>query len=584
LLAQLKEKEQAYVAFRDKAPLYWNSAPGAEGAPDSTNVHQERLLAIEAERRLNLLKRAEVNAKIQALEEAIARGEPRPALEVLVRRFMATEGGAAANPALAAVVDPTAKTEQIQAQLLPLILEEERLSRDFGKDHPRVQAARNSLRTIVEYYRRQGVPLPEIPGLVEKSAPQQAPADPAAAERAEFVEIYIASLRQQLAELKLRDEELSRLFETTGHDAKQVARFQIEDQAYNAEIRRLKDLWGAVVTRLNEINLIKDPGGYSLKQIAPAREELVVKRQIQLVGMFAMLGIGAAFGLLYLRALRDTTFKTVDELRQQFGFPVIGQVPAFNENDLQAIAQDRTALDPSLYYVYRPGSSEAEAYRGLRTALYFSIHGESHKVLQVTSPEPQDGKTTLASNLAIAIAHSGRKVLLIDADLRCPKVHKLFGVLQEIGLADVLQGEIELPNAIRETEVAGLSLLCAGLSPSNPAELLGTADFARLLAEVRSQFDFVIVDSPPVLAVSDPCVVAPRTDGLLLVLRLGKNKRTAVKQACDLLATNGIELLGAVVNGVDTSHEYGYGYGYTDNPPRPPRKAKGRQPLMTPSV
>jgi capsular exopolysaccharide synthesis family protein len=580
LLKQLKEKEQAYIAFREQAPLLWNSVPGAEeNGLGSTNVHQERLMAVEADRRLNLLKRAEISSKIQALEEAVARGESRAALEVLVRRFMAAEGGAAANPTLAAAVDPAVKSDSVQSQLLPLILEEERLSRDFGKDHPQVRAARESLRTMVDFYRRQGVPLPEIPGLVAKTAPGE---QPAAAPTIDFVEVYIASLHQQRTELELRDKELGRLFEESGRDAKRLARYQFEDQASNAEIRRLKGLWDAVVTRLNEMNLIKDPGGYALKQIAPAREELLLKRQIQLVGIFTLLGLGAAFGLLYFKALQDTTFKTVEELRQQFGFPVMGQVPAFNPADLLALAQNRSALDPTLYYVHRPGSSEAEAYRGLRTALYFSIHGESHRVLQVTSPEPQDGKTTLAANLAVAIANSGKRVLLIDADLRCPKVHTLFGVLQEIGLADVLEGEIELPNAVRETEVAGLSLLCAGLNPANPAELLGAAEFTQLLAEARKAYDFVIVDTPPLLAVSDPCIVAPQTDGLLLVLRLGKNKRTAVKQASHLLATNGISLLGVVVNGVEPSREYGYGYGYTDDSRPTPQRVKSLPPVTPP--
>jgi capsular exopolysaccharide synthesis family protein len=200
----------------------------------------------------------------------------------------------------------------------------------------------------------------------------------------------------------------------------------------------------------------------------------------------------------------------------------------------------------------------------VRTALLHSVQENGAKLIQVSSPEPGDGKTTSISNLAIAIAQSGKRVLLVDADLRRPTVHEMFRVSQEVGLSDVLLGEIEWENAIKATPFASLSVLTAGLAPENPAELLSSPALAVLLRRVREDFDYVLVDSPPILAVTDPCIVAPHTDGMLLVVRMEKNKRPAVERTRDTLDSYGVRLFGVVANdfNVDANRE-GYNYdGY----------------------
>src|SRR5262249_3549316 len=142
--------------------------------------------------------------------------------------------------------------------------------------------------------------------------------------------------------------------------------------------------------------------------------------------------------------------------------------------------------------------------------------GEGHKVIQVTSPNKGDGKSLLIANLAVSIAQSGKRVLLIDADCRRPRQHKVFNVRAESGLASVIGGMDDLPAAVVATAVPGLWLLPCGPVPPNPAELLTSPRFKHLLDEMREQYDFVLVDTPPLLAVTDPCVVAPRVDGLFL--------------------------------------------------------------------
>jgi capsular exopolysaccharide synthesis family protein len=219
---------------------------------------------------------------------------------------------------------------------------------------------------------------------------------------------------------------------------------------------------------------------------------------------------------------------------------------------------------------YRPKSIEAEAYRGIRTALYFSMRGENHKVIQITSPDMGDGKSTLISNLAVSIAQTGKKVLLVDADFRRPRIHKVFGITAKVGLASVINSETEIADAIRPTVIPNLSILPCGPHPDNPAELLTQPRFKELLDLLREQYDFVLIDTPPILAVTDPCVVVPHVNGVVLTIRIGKNVRMHATRAKEILSGLGANVLGVVVNEVNlnASSDYGYagyryGYGYT---------------------
>ena len=274
--------------------------------------------------------------------------------------------------------------------------------------------------------------------------------------------------------------------------------------------------------------------------------------------------MGLCVGIVFLREWRDITVKSADDVRKLMaGVPVLGTVPQFDVSRTEF--NPEVPLQPSLCYYHRPGSAEAESYRAVRTALFVGLDTTKQKVIQVSSPEPGDGKSTFIANMAIALAQSGKKVLLLDADLRRPTVHRLFSVRHEIGTAEVLAGEIHFANAIQESLIQNLWLLSAGMSPPNPAETLAGDRFDQLISDARAEFDFVLVDTPPLLVVSDPCIVAPRTDGLLLVVRMKKNSRVSLRQTNHLIQQHGINLLGAVVNGSDTNASGKSGYGYSGN-------------------
>ena len=553
LMKELREKKRQYLKFRDSAPLHWKNPLGRETAPgDVTNVHQERMDFFEKERSSNLIKVTEIKSTMKALQDAVDSGQSRESLEALVRLFLRSTGKPDSSP-----LSLAPQTSTMDAQLLPLLMQEQQLLRDYGSDHPDVKLVRQKIDTIGSFYRQRGVAMPGLPGSASGKS---------AAAGIDLIAVYMQSLEQQLMQVELRNASLEEIYEHESKLAKQFAHYQEQDQTYNDEIAQLKSLWDVVVKRLNELKLVKDNRGYTLKQIAPVRAELVIKRPIKFLGAGGVFGLAVVFGIVFLRVWRDTTLKSLDDIRNSLKLPILGSVPQFVPASVDQLNQDdQTALEPALCYYHRPGSPEAESYRSVRTTL-FVCSDDQQNVVQVTSPEPGDGKTTFISNLAIAMAQSGKRVLLIDSDLRRPTVHKLFGVDQEVGMSDVLAGQIEFLNAVKQTVVPSLSLLTAGISPANPAELLSSPRFERLLTDAKREFDFVLVDTPPLLVVSDPCVVASHTDALLLVVRYAKNKRIAAQRAAELLETHGVNVIGVVANGVQRSATDGYGYDrqYTD--------------------
>lgn len=310
-------------------------------------------------------------------------------------------------------------------------------------------------------------------------------------------------------------------------------------------------------------------GGYTAEQITPpadgGRVAPVLFTSI-LTGL--MIGLVLGVGAIALAEWTDRSFRSPADIRRRLGLAVIGHIPSIRAK-LKADPTAPDGLDPMLVAAVRPKSIEAEAYRGVRTQLYFSTQGQGHTVIQVTSPNPGDGKSTLAANLAISIAQSGKRVVLVDCDMRKPRVHALFKIAKgAIGLAGVITGKLPTGQAIQRSAIENLDLLPCGPRPANPAELLTSPELPRVLTELRAAYDFVVVDTPPLLAVSDPTVVAPRADGVILVFRMTKAARPAAERAREQLAAIGANCLGVVVNGYTdvssgyASYSYGAGGGY----------------------
>lgn len=548
LIAQLRRAEDDYHAFRDSAPLQWRAPVGAsspDGQVVTTNAHQERVTAIEEARRLGLLRRTELQSRIQSLERAEAEGTSRNGLEMLIRRYISADGANAAESAVS-----LQEVTSFENRLLPLLLEEKKLTRDYGPDHPEVISARKGIAEVLDFYRKHGIRMPDdvTPGLDGK---------PYRKETIDLVATYKESLGQQIKELLNRDYQLGLVFEEESTKAKEFARYQSKDQEMNAEVQRLQVLRDQLIDKLSQLSVEKDASGYGLKQIAPVREELVVKRFLKFLGGGAFAAMGLVGLICALKELRDNKLKTVLDVRQMISHPILGTVRIF---DGPKPTDNPRIPHTALRYLAAPASPEAENYRSVRTALMVASEARGTKVIEISSPEPGDGKTTMIANLAIATAQSGRRVLLIDADLRRPTVHRLFGLRQEFGLSDILTGDLHLHTATKATIVEGLSIVTAGECPTNPAEALTQERFAALIKEARDEYDFVFVDAPPLLAVSDPCIIARHTDAMLLTVRLGKNRRPAIRRTVELIEAHSINVLGVVANAVPRHGQDGYGY------------------------
>ena len=275
-----------------------------------------------------------------------------------------------------------------------------------------------------------------------------------------------------------------------------------------------------------------------------------------------LISLTLAFGVEYL----DIRIKTPDDIKSHLGLPFLGLVPVVPNKQLKGLSPliDRGAPPPF-----------SEAIRSIRTSLVFSSAAEGARMVMVTSTAPSEGKTVVSTNLGHALSQAEQRTLIIDGDMRRPRVHEVFTCAQEPGLSNVLVGTAELKDAIRSTGNPFLSLLPAGQIPPNPAELLGTPRYRQLLETLGREYDWVIVDAPPVMAVTDAAVISNGMNGVVFVVGADMTPRRAAQMALDQLAMAQAKVIGAVLNRVNVhKHSYYYAQYYRQDYSR----AHGRTP------
>lgn len=208
-----------------------------------------------------------------------------------------------------------------------------------------------------------------------------------------------------------------------------------------------------------------------------------------------------------------------------------------------------------------PKSIAAESYRTLRTNIQYSSFDKEYKIIVVTSSEPEEGKSTVAGNLALSMAQDGKKVILIDCDLRKPSLHKKFKISNLVGLSDVIIGKTDLTGAIHRHS-KNLIILTSGKIPPNPSEMLSSKTMENLLETLKGAFDYIIIDTPPIQAVTDSQILSAKADGTILVVRAEKTKKDSVENAVDLLKKVNANIIGTVLNCLDMGRsKYYYYYG-----------------------
>ncbi len=322
----------------------------------------------------------------------------------------------------------------------------------------------------------------------------------------------------------------------------------------------------------------EDPAMMNAVPIRPNRQSAI------LTG--SLLGLALGIAVVILLSFLDSTVRTPEEV-ESHNIPLLATIPVINHpSQPLSLDPDRVAAGPELTHKFTPHrashldtrSSVAEAYRSLRTTILFAGLDRDIQVVTLTSSAPQEGKSTTSANLGIVMAQMGKKTLLLDADLRRPVQHSVFGLNREPGLTNLLFDRTTMAEAIRATDVPNLFVLPCGIIPPNPAELLGSRRMEELLTRLRSEYDFIILDSPPVVAVTDPLLLGHLADATLIIARADVSRIDAMLRAMDTVERSGANLLGVVLNDFNAANAYGsyykyyqYYHYYSDDPVAPNR-------------
>ena len=407
-----------------------------------------------------MVLQTETRAKIEAIRTALEKGD-RDAIAPLIASFVAARPTLAAVPATGNGLDPSTASDPLAALAqtyrpekivaledlaASLAMEEQLLLQECGLDHPRVR----TIQKKQEIVKAQIADLAK--GMFKIVDGKQVKKHP------DFIEAYEDSLREELKWQQMEGQALDKLFQDERDAARGLSESQAQDENFRHDIANLQTLFDTVVKRLSEIDLVKDAGGVRTNVVSTAEiGKQIEPRLLTAVGMGGFLGALAAFGLGWLTEVLDKRFRAPEDVRSMLGVPILGHIPAFERKNLKVSSSTAVAaISPTLCVVHNPKGTNAEAYRALRTAIFFNAHAAGRKVIQVTSPNPGDGKTTTSANMAFSMAESGKRVLLVDADFRRPRIHKLSGLENTLGLWQVVEGEAEIGEAIHATGVAEL--------------------------------------------------------------------------------------------------------------------------------
>jgi polysaccharide biosynthesis transport protein len=373
---------------------------------------------------------------------------------------------------------------------------------------------------------------------------------------------YLAALRRETL--------LTTAFNQQKQEANQLNESAIEYSVLKRDADANRQLYQDLLQRLKEAGVSAGLRSSNIRIVDVARTPTSpikpnVPRNIEL-GL--ILGLACGIGLAFTLESLDTSIRTTEEVNAISTLPALGTIPLqFASNGslrkrLKPVpVQTNDSESPALVTYARPKSEAAEAYRSLRTSILLSSFGAPPKVILVTSALPQEGKTTISANSALVLAQRGGRVLLIDADLRRPGIDKLFGFRSRGGLSTLISGGDKFEDVVVPfAELPNLWILPAGPIPPQPAELLGSTVMKDQLARWRTEFDHVVIDTPPCLSVTDAVLLSPEVDRIILVARAGKTTKIALRRACDLLLQVNARVMGIVLNALNMHSAEGYYY------------------------
>ncbi|WP_146580096.1 polysaccharide biosynthesis tyrosine autokinase [Neorhodopirellula pilleata] len=547
--SELLAAEQEHLQSRQNAPLFFQG----EG---SSNVYQERYRRLQEELLDIDIQESTVRTRLTRVEDTLKEmddsGDAFDHLDKLalidseslerLGVFAGLQSNAADTAEFKAAMP--AKMEEARTQithLLQLNSEKQRLSSVFGPAHPKVQELESEI-TLVKQFLQDNQDL---------TSPTSAFGESALTPEG-LLKAYVGFLQHDLAALAERRKELTFLASDAETKAKDLIEYELTDMILQKKIARQEALFDGIVQQLRELDTASGLSGYLYEFLEVPRMGVKSWPKLPLCALGGlMLGLFGGLFVAVANDVRDGRFRSSAELDEAIGLLSLGRVGKLNSVKQGVTGLIATELSP-----------DAEAFRLGRTVLLPDIRSGKIRTIGFTSPMQGDGKSTVASNFAVSFSQIGLRVLLIDADLRRPSAHRFFSVGREEGLCDILNDRTPFADAIKETRADNVWVIPAGSSSSTPAELLQSSKFDEILRMASTQFDLVLVDLPPVLAVSDPVVVMPRLDSGILVVRVANVRRDEVINTIRRIESAGGQFAGCMLNAFGAGKKFDGGGGY----------------------
>ncbi len=468
----------------------------------------------------------------------------------------------------------------IQHQIQGLELELVEARGKYSTDHPKVKA----LTSQIEELRAKAKALEEG---ADKSGMIGVISYP------EMFKTYVLALKRRVEALKQEKAKITEYIEGKDDEIRKITEYRETIQAKRITIESLKSMQNNLEQNLKQLAMLSDVSTYQVEVLTAAspNDSPVYPNFIKFVFIGFVLGFASGVALAYLIDVTDATFHTPGEIARAVRMPILTQFPSFKHKLRDITPKKRKELReghkpaPELLAYYHPNDPICEVWGQIRTRLFNRFKGMKGVVVMNTSPHPGDGKSMMIANIAVKIAEAGKRVLLIDCDLRKPDLHKWFGLSNEVGVSNVLAGKASIQDATSETIIKRLSFMSAGTERKAPAELIAGQKFDDFIEKVRLAYDYIFIDTPPVLYVNDAPMIASRTDGCMYVFRVRRRGRPDVVSGAKALAEVGSNMLGCIVNCYekhrfynetavnDEPSDYGYGeyggygtggYGYGD--------------------
>jgi capsular exopolysaccharide synthesis family protein len=509
IVTQLEQKKQEFVQLRNTTPEL--VAKGAGGfAVSSANLDQ-----IAAQKLPHTIRRQQCELQLKALQSAKESGiDQRTLMEMVSRWYIAD-----ARP------DSLHKLELMKA-----MVNEQTLVQQYGPGHPQVAAARERIKLIQEINTGSG-------------------SDGAPTKFTDPVESFIESLKRDLQVSAGIEDSLNKLLEEEHKKTRQANATSTDLDDLRLEIADLQLLQRSVIQQVRSLDFANQSGLYNSQVIATPENGVLVSPNAILTGAIAAVcGIVLGAVVILLAEIIDQSFRSADEVTRRIGLPVLGSVPHLKRLAKRKLNAQSRSVHPRIHAQHRPNSAEADAFRSIRIAMNTGLRNGDFKVVQVTSPQDGNGVSTFIANLAASLAHSGKRVLIVDADLRYPSQHWLFGLPNDVGLTSVLAGESSLEEALKMTDVPGLWVLPSGPEPGNSAEILDSAQFCQCLVSLRHHYDVVLVDTPGLLDVSDACIVAGSVDKVIVMLKNTGDSRRQAEESVQALMMADADLMGVIMS------------------------------------